>query len=140
MSPEILERKLADLRHFLADFEAYREATLTDLLKHHYTVERIFSLLVVSASKIVSHLLMTREIYPNSYRNSFQLAAADGLLSVDLATRLVNATAIRENITWQYDSIDYEKLHAAIPLALDDFSEFVDICAARAVGTPEDTQ
>lgn len=140
MSPEILERKLADLRHFLADFEAYRDATLADVLKHHYTVERIFSLLVVSASKIVSHLLMTREIYPHSYRNSFQLAAAEGLLSADLTARLLNAAEMRENITWQYDSIDYEKLHAAIPLALDDFSEFVAIFAARAFGIPEDTQ
>lgn len=131
MSPEALEDKLADLLHFLADFDDYRDVTLANVLKHHYTVERVFSLLVVSASKIVSYLLMAREIYPNSYRNSFQLAAAEGILSVNLAARLVRAAEIRENITWQYDSIDYEKLHAAIPLALDDFSEFVEICAAR---------
>lgn len=130
MAPEVLVRKLAYLRKLLADLEIYREATPAEVMEDHYVVERILELLVVVASDILFHLLAEQDVHPGSYRETFQLAGQQGMLPADLANRLSSAASMRNIIAHIYESIDYGVLHAAIPLALDDFDDFVDVCAA----------
>jgi len=82
----------------LADLEIYRDATAAEVLQDHYAVERIFELLVMTASDIVFHLLAARDIHPGSYRESFKLAAEQGILPAILADRLGDAAGMRNII------------------------------------------
>jgi len=137
MAPEVLARKLVYLRKLLADLEIYRDATAAEVLQDHYAVERILELLVMTASDIVFHLLAVRDIHPGSYRESFKLAAEQGMLPAVLADRLGDAASMRNVIAHMYESIDYAILHSAVVPALEDFDEFVDICASFPNELPE---
>lgn len=125
MAPEVLIRKLHYLRQLLADLENYRTATQEKVEQDHYVVERILELLVVVACDIVTHLLAERQIQVESYRDAFETAGKEGLISPDLAASLADAAGMRNIIVHLYEAISYSLLHAAIPLALDDFAAFV---------------
>jgi len=138
MAPEVLVRKLAYLRQLLVDMEFYQDATLAEVREQHYALERIFELLVMTASDILFHLLGERNIHPASYRESFALAADEGLLPPDLADRLSDAAGMRNIIVHMYETLDYALLHDSIRPALEDFSAFVAACASLAEEPEQD--
>ncbi len=88
MAPDVLLRKLSYLRQLLADLAPYENATLDEVLADHYKLERILEMLVVATTDILNHLLSERGLVAASYRDSYNLAAAEGLLPADLAGRL----------------------------------------------------
>ncbi len=57
MSSEVLLRKLHYLRQLLHDLAPFDGATLAKVQAEHYKLERIFELLVVTASDILFHSL-----------------------------------------------------------------------------------
>ena len=129
--PEVLLRKLLYLRQLLADLALFEDATLADVQVEHYKVERLFELLVMTASDILFHVLASDDLSPDSYRSAFRLAAEHGLLPVDLAERLQEAAGMRNVIVHLYQEIDYTILHASIGPALRDFGQFVALFEAR---------
>lgn len=131
MGREVLARKLNYLRQLLLDLTSFADATLADVTAEHYKLERIFELLVMTASDILFHTLAEQNLNPDSYREAFQFAAQQGLLPNDLAERLQNAAAVRNIIVHLYEEIDYAILRAGIHPALNDFAQFVALFAAR---------
>jgi uncharacterized protein YutE (UPF0331/DUF86 family) len=131
VSPEVLLRKLNYLRQLLEDLAPYQEATLAQVLAEHYKLERLFELLVVTASDILHHQLAELGAEPKSYRDTFRLAAEQGLLPADLANRLQDAAGMRNIIVHLYETIDYQILSDSIVPALHDFKQFVAIFESR---------
>lgn len=127
MAPEVLLRKLTYLRKILADLAPYEQVTLGKVQAEHYKLERIFELLVVAATDILNHKLAEQGLTANTYREAYQLAAQQGLLPADLATRLQDAASMRNLIVHLYEEIDYTILRDSIGPALRDFKEFVSL-------------
>ena len=125
MAPNVLLRKLTYLRQLLADLAPYENATLDQVLADHYKLERIFELLVVTATDILNHKLAERDLTPDTYRDSYKLAAEQGLLPLDLAERLQDAASMRNLIVHLYERVDHAILRDSIAPALRDFSQFV---------------
>lgn len=131
MAPEVLLRKLTYLRQLLADLTPYRQASLAEIETEHYKLERIFELLVVTATDILNHQLAELGLTPGSYREAYRLAAEQGFLPDDLAGRLQNAAGMRNVIVHMYETIDYAILRDSINPALHDFEQFVALFEAR---------
>lgn len=127
MAPDVLMRKLAYLRQLLTDLAPYRSATLTQVEAEHYKIERLFELLVATATDILFHKLAEMDKPAESYRGAFKLAAEVGLLPKDLAERLQAAAGMRNILVHLYEEIDYAILHASIEPALSDFQQFLTI-------------
>jgi uncharacterized protein YutE (UPF0331/DUF86 family) len=125
MAPEVLLRKLSYLRRLLDDLAPYEEATLEQVLADHYKLERIFELLVVVTADFLNHSLIERDLSPTSYRDSYRMAAEQGLLPADLAERLQDAASIRSVIVHVYEWVDYVMLHDSLKPALHDFRQAV---------------
>ncbi len=125
MAPDVLLRKLSYLRQLIIDLTPYKNASLPELLADHYKIERIFELLVVVGTDILSHLLSERDLVATTYRETYKLAAEQNLLPVDLAERLQEAASMRNLIVHLYERIDYAILKDSIAPALNDFEQFV---------------
>jgi uncharacterized protein YutE (UPF0331/DUF86 family) len=131
----VLLRKLAYLRQLLADLAPSESATLAEVRAEHYRLERLFELLVVSASDVLFHELAERGLSATSYRDAFRLAGEQGLLPCELADRLQEAAAMRNVIVHMYEEIDYAILRDSIGPALQDFSRFVALLESRLEDT-----
>jgi uncharacterized protein YutE (UPF0331/DUF86 family) len=127
MVPEVFLRKLTYLRQLLADLAPFENAILAQVQAEHYKLERIFELLVMAASDILHHLLAERGITPTTYRDTFHLAAEQGLIPSDLAARLQDAAGMRNVLVHLYEQIDYSILKDSISPALHDFEQFVTL-------------
>jgi len=125
VAPDVLLRKLSYLRQLIADLSPYQNASVEEVIDNHYKIERIFELLVVTATDIVNHLLSERDMVAATYRETFQLAAQQNLLPADLAERLQEAAGMRNIIVHLYERIDYAILRDSITPALNDFKQFV---------------
>jgi uncharacterized protein YutE (UPF0331/DUF86 family) len=131
VAPDTLLRKLTYLRQLLADLTPYVGATLSEVHAEHYKLERLFELLVMTATDILFHLLAEQGLTPDSYRAAFKIAAEQGLLPVDLAERLQEAAGMRNVLVHLYEDIDYTILRDSIEPALRDFGQFVAIFESR---------
>ena len=127
MAPEVIARKLAFLRRLLLDLEPFRNASVADVERDHYKVERLLELLGTAASDLVYHLLAERGLTPTSYRDAFRQAGREALIAADLAERLAKAAGLRNVLVHLYQGIDYEILQASIVPALRDFAELVAV-------------
>jgi Uncharacterized conserved protein, COG2445 len=127
MARDVLLRKLAYLRQLLRDLTPFAPMSRNEIEKQHYTVERILELLVGAAADLTFHILAERGLTPTSYRESFRLAAQEGLLPGDLAERLQQAAGMHNILVNLYETIDYAVLHASIAPALHDFALFVAV-------------
>ncbi|HXV97992.1 MAG TPA: DUF86 domain-containing protein [Anaerolineae bacterium] len=130
MAPEVFLRKLTYLGQLLADLAPFEGATLAEVQAEHYKLERIFELLVMAASDILHHLLAERGIMPTTYRDTFRLAAEQGLIPADLAARLQDAAGMRNVLVHLYEQINYTILRDSISPALRDFEQFVALFEA----------
>jgi uncharacterized protein YutE (UPF0331/DUF86 family) len=131
MPPEVLLRKLTYLHQLLEDLQKFENASLDGVRAQHYTVERLFELLVMTTGDILFHELAAQDITPDSYRGAFKQAGAQGLLPPDLSANLEKAAGMRNIIVHLYQAIDYAILHSSIRPALRDFREFLVLFEAR---------
>lgn len=109
----------------------FENASLADVRAQHYTVERLFELLVMTTCDILFHELAAQGITPDSYRDAFKQTSVQGLLPPDLGANLEKAAGMRNIIVQLYQAIDYSILHANIRPALRDFGKFLVIFEAR---------
>lgn len=130
MAPDVLLRKLLYLRQLLADLAPYKDATIAEVEAEHYKIERLFELLVATATDILFHSLGEHGLSPDSYRDAFYLAGKHEMIPPELAARLQNAAGMRNVLVHLYETIDYQILHASIQPALLDFGQFIAIFAA----------
>jgi uncharacterized protein YutE (UPF0331/DUF86 family) len=62
---------------------------------------------------------------PDSYGESFRAAADVGLIGPELADQLAPSTGLRNVLTHAYLDLDMELLVAAVPMAREQYGEYV---------------
>lgn len=89
-------------------------------------VERILTLLVDLAFASNSHVVVARlGRAPDSYAESFSLAAEVGMIDAALAAALRPSVGLRNVLVHNYLDVDREVLVAAVPLAVDQYGAYV---------------
>ncbi|GAA1241151.1 hypothetical protein GCM10009676_27670 [Prauserella halophila] len=70
---------------------------------------------------------------PGDYRESFDLAHEAGAITRELADNLKPSVGLRNTIVHEYVSIDYDIVAAAVPMALESYTEYRRQVAAFAL-------
>ena len=130
MSPleqAVLRRKLEHLQELLAllSNEAHTplQAFLADR-RQQLLVERLLHLSVEAASDLLEHLLVQGyNSKPQTYADTFRLAGQHGLITADLAERLLPAAGLRNRLVHDYEAIDPGRVHAAMAIAQQDLQD-----------------
>lgn len=125
MAPEVILRKLGILHRLVSDLRVHENASLDEVERDHYRLERILELLATSAADLLQHILGEREIIANSYREVFRRAGEERLIDASLAERLENAAAMRNVLVHLYDEINLGILQQSISEALRDFPDLI---------------
>lgn len=124
-----LGRKLRAMRRLLDELDRLRAVDAERFAREFATqlvVERIVSQLVDLAAGINAHVLAveTGEV-PGDVRRSFGAVARVGLLTPDLAERLAPSVGLRNVLVHAYVDLDVDRLVAAVPLAVEQYAEYV---------------
>jgi uncharacterized protein YutE (UPF0331/DUF86 family) len=89
-------------------------------------VERIISQLVDLASSINAHVVAVETaVPPANIRQSFTAASAAGLIGHELADQLAPSAGLRNVLVHAYVDLDLARLVAAVPLAAEQYAEYV---------------
>ncbi len=119
-------RRIDELLRTLEKWGPFDGRRLREDELHALAVERILTLVVDLAFAVNGHVaaaVLGRA--PDSYAESFDLAAETGLVTSDLAAALRPSAGTRNVLVHGYLEIDHEQVAAAIPLALRDYREYV---------------
>jgi uncharacterized protein YutE (UPF0331/DUF86 family) len=129
---DVLERKLAYLRQFLRDLGAYAPLAHAEREREHYAIERLLQLLCEVAADVGLQFLKRHGWgLVASYRDVFAALQTQLALPPELAQRLIEACAMRNLLTHLYETIDLERVAAAVEPALDVYGRFLDWALAR---------
>ncbi len=116
---EILRRKLSMLRQFRADLGAYAELDQAARRREHYAVERLLQLLCEASADIGLQLLRAHGYQlASSYRDVFAALRDQLGLPDELAEQLMDACGMRNVLTHLYDTIDLDRVAAAVEPAM----------------------
>ena len=127
----VIERKLAFLRQFLQDLAAYARLDAAGRRREHYAIERLLQLLCESAADIALQRLKGLGCaLPVSYREIFIALERSGYMPANMASDLVAACGMRNVLTHLYDTIDLERVIAAVDPALGLYRRFLQWAAA----------
>jgi uncharacterized protein YutE (UPF0331/DUF86 family) len=91
-----------------------------------HIVERVLSQIVELAGSINAHIvasLLGRS--PRSYADSFDEVARAGVIEWELAAALRPSAVMRNVLVHDYLEVDHGKVSAAIPLALDQYGQYL---------------
>jgi uncharacterized protein YutE (UPF0331/DUF86 family) len=131
----VIERKLAFLRQFLQDLEGYARLDAASRRREHYAIERLLQLLCESAADIaLQRLKALGRALPASYREIFIALAQSGHMPADMASNLVAACGMRNVLTHLYDTIDLDRVIAAVDPAIKLYGRFIDWAGAQILG------
>lgn len=129
LDPALIQERLSEIQLLLADLvdvgEVDAERLRRDRLTRH-VVERVLSQIVELAGSINVHIvaaLLGRS--PRSYADSFDQLARAGVLEWDLAAALRPSAGMRNVLVHDYLEVDHNKVSEAIPLALEQYGQYV---------------
>lgn len=126
--------KLRRIRELLDQLDGLGPVDVTRLNAEPVTalaVERILTLLVDLAFAGNSHVAVARlGRAPDSYAESFALAAQAGMIDHALAATLRPSVGLRNVLVHNYLDFDREVVVAAVPLALEQYAAYVRQVAA----------
>ena len=138
LKQEVISRKVRHLEELLGLLKAEEECTLPAFLadrREQLLVERLLHLSVEAACDLLDHLLVQRfAINAETYADTFLKASQAALISANLAQRLLPAAGLRNRLVHDYDALDPERIHAAIPTALTDLGDLLDELRAAGMG------
>ena len=140
-----VERKLTRMRRLLDRLVALGPFDRSRLVSDDVptlAAERILTLLVDLAFATNSHVSVgVLKQAPDSYRESFSLAAEAGLIDGALATALEPSAGMRNTLVHAYVDVDYDLVAVALAQAPDLFTEYVRQVASwfadRATDAPD---
>ena len=121
--------KLRRIRELLDQLQSFGPVDETRLMGDpvvELAVERILTLLVDLAFAGNSHVavaLLGRA--PDTYGESFTLAAESGMITVELALALRPSVGMRNVLVHDYLETDRKLVAAAVPLAQEHYGEYV---------------
>ena len=138
MSPleqAVLRRKLEHLQELLALLSSEAHTPLQGFLadrRQQLLVERLLHLSVEAASDLLEHLLVQgSNSKPQTYADTFRLAGQHGLITADLAERLLPAAGLRNRLVHDYEAIDPGRVHAAMAIAQQDLQDLAEQLTPR---------
>lgn len=115
----------------LRSFGPIDAAVLDDDDRTALAVERALTLLVELAFSVNGHVAAASlGRAPDTYAESFALAAEAGLIDENLASRLRPSAGMRNVLVHVYLDVDHQIVAAAIPRAITDYAEFVQQVAS----------
>jgi uncharacterized protein YutE (UPF0331/DUF86 family) len=124
-----LGAKLRAMRRLLDELDRIGAVHVDRFARNFSTqlvVERIVSQLVDLAAGINTHVLTTETgESPPDVRRSFTAVADTGLIDHDLAERLAPSAGLRNVLVHAYVDLDLARLVAAVPLASEQYAEYV---------------
>lgn len=129
LDPAVIQERLREIQLLLADLVEVGEVDAERLRRERPTrhvVERVLSQIVELAGSINTHIvasLLGRS--PDSYADSFDEVARAGVLEWDLAAALRPSAGMRNVLVHDYLEVDHGKVSAAIPLALEQYGQYV---------------
>lgn len=132
----IISEKLEALRRCVTRIESKR-ADSADVLRKDVDRQDILSLNLTRAVQlcvdIASHMLAdTTQPAPQTMGEAFELLAAEGIISQDLAKSLKAAVGFRNIAVHAYDVIDWDIVHAITYEGIEDFRSFAAGVTARS--------
>ena len=132
MGSELILKKLEQVKEVLNELERLLVSPLEDFMKDLTRIraaERNFQLAVDLASDINTQILLERGgKTPDTYRESFSALEKEGILSNDLARRLMESAKVRNILVHEYDfEEDYEKFYRAARECIPAYREYAKI-------------
>lgn len=119
-------RRIHELVDQLADLGPVDAARLTAESVTALALERILTLLVDLAFANNSHVAVARlGRAPDTYAESFTLAAQAGMIDGGLAAALRPSVGMRNVLVHNYLAVDQERVADAVPLAVEQYGEYV---------------
>lgn len=125
----LLESKLTQLVRFREELESVTALAYDpNDFKGMRTAERDIELLIEFSADTVNHLLLDRGLPPSeSYRDAFVKAMKAGIISPELAGRLIPLASLRNRLVHEYDEeFDPHKAYEAFRAAPEVFREFTE--------------
>lgn len=143
LDPDVVRNKLSEITHTLDALASVAELTperLSNDAVVRAAVERFISRTVDLAVDVNSHIsVATLGLAPGDYRESFRMAGEAGAIDAELAERLASSVGMRNVIIHEYERLDLGRLAKAVPLALEDYREYVrDVAGFVLEQTPTD--
>ena len=121
--------KLRRIRELLDQLQSFGPVDKTRLMADpviELAIERILTLLVDLAFAGNSHVAVAvLGRAPDTYGESFALAAESGMITNELAAALRPSVGMRNVLVHDYLETDRGLVAAAVPLALDQYGEYV---------------
>jgi uncharacterized protein YutE (UPF0331/DUF86 family) len=129
LDPATVASKLRAMRRLLDELDRLGPVDAGRFAREYGTqliVERVVSQLVDLAAGINAHVLAAETgAVPADVRRSFAAAAAAGLIREDLAAELAPSAGLRDVLVHAYLDLDVARLVAAVPLATEQYGEYV---------------
>lgn len=130
VNADVIVRKLSKLREYvdglrLADdisWEVYRKNA-----RSRAFVERYIHIAIQTVFDIANHIISYQEWKePETYRETFAILAAHGVLPEDKVSDFQNMASFRNMLVHHYDKVDHEVVFGIFKNRLIDFDSFRD--------------
>lgn len=119
-------RTISELLDVLLELGPIDEQRLRTDRPTALAVERVLTLVVELAFATNSHVAVVElKRAPDSYAESFELAARAGLIDPELARRILPSAKMRNVLVHAYLDVDHRLVAAAVPMALEQYREYV---------------
>ncbi len=129
LDPQAIGGKLRTMRRLLDELEGLGPVDAERFGREFATqliVERIVSQVVDLAAGINAHVAAVElGAAPQDLRRSFAAAADAHLIDAALAERLAPSAGLRNILVHAYLDLDVARLVAAVPLAVDEYGEYI---------------
>ena len=133
MDRDVIEQKIESLRRCVARVRQKCPAT-ADALANDVDAQDILTLNLTRAVQLCvdigAHLIAARDNpAPDTMGQTFDVLAALGLISPELAVRMKKAVGFRNIAVHNYEAIDWEIAHAIATRHMEDFTAFAGAIA-----------
>lgn len=126
---EVIERRIGLIIKYLNRLRKFESVTLNDYLNNfdkQLIAERLLQLMVEAATDINTYLLVRLYQAPSqTYVDSFIEAGRNGIITLELAEQIAQSGGLRNILVHRYIEIDSTIVFAAIELALQQYSLYV---------------